>query len=221
MTQPTKKADVPFDGPYKKAEGNVKDKSGAVHTPMSRARDLARQAMKKQMKEEYDLDISDDEADELVAESFINELSTNKLLNYRAAATKQIAGNPTPEKDIKRKAGIGRSGEKVKAKMKTEDLDENVNSERLTFSEFVSKINEQLAEYKSKEGVYVHKGSYGSSYQGDEDDEDEDAPKKKPVDAVKKGRGRPAGSKSGARQQGNGKSFGGFATHSLNLPSKK
>ena len=28
-------------------EGNVKDKSGAVHTPMSRAKDLARQAFKK------------------------------------------------------------------------------------------------------------------------------------------------------------------------------
>ena len=32
-------------------KGNVKDKSGAVHTPMSRARDLARQAFKKVQKE--------------------------------------------------------------------------------------------------------------------------------------------------------------------------
>jgi hypothetical protein len=38
---------VPFDGPYTKAPSTVKDKSGAVHTPMSRARDLARTAMKK------------------------------------------------------------------------------------------------------------------------------------------------------------------------------
>ena len=37
----------PFDGPYTKAKGSVKDKSGAVHTPMSRARDLAKTAMKK------------------------------------------------------------------------------------------------------------------------------------------------------------------------------
>ena len=50
-----KKDDVPFDGPYTKSPGNVKDKSGAVHTPMSRARDLARQAMKKQMKEDIDV----------------------------------------------------------------------------------------------------------------------------------------------------------------------
>jgi hypothetical protein len=53
-----KKADdnkPPFDGPYKKTQGVVTDKSGAKHGPMSRARDLARQAAKKQagsMKEE-------------------------------------------------------------------------------------------------------------------------------------------------------------------------
>lgn len=38
---------VPFDKPYTTSKGNIKDKSGAVHTPMSRARDLARQAFKK------------------------------------------------------------------------------------------------------------------------------------------------------------------------------
>lgn len=38
----------PFDEPYtRSAPTDVKDKSGAVHTPMSRARDLARAAMKK------------------------------------------------------------------------------------------------------------------------------------------------------------------------------
>jgi len=41
-------ADIPFDGPYKKVKRNVKDKSGAVHTPMSRAKDLAKKAMKKE-----------------------------------------------------------------------------------------------------------------------------------------------------------------------------
>jgi len=43
--------EIPFEGPYEKnkgdEKGNIKDKSGATHTPMSRARDLARQAMKK------------------------------------------------------------------------------------------------------------------------------------------------------------------------------
>ena len=37
----------PFDGPYKKNTGSVTDKSGAVHTPMSRAKHLARDGMKK------------------------------------------------------------------------------------------------------------------------------------------------------------------------------
>jgi hypothetical protein len=38
--------EMPFDGPYTKTKKNVKDKSGAVHTPMSRAKDLARSALK-------------------------------------------------------------------------------------------------------------------------------------------------------------------------------
>jgi hypothetical protein len=38
----------PFKGPYKKAPGTIVDKSGAKHTPMSRVRDISRQAMKKQ-----------------------------------------------------------------------------------------------------------------------------------------------------------------------------
>jgi hypothetical protein len=36
----------PFEGPYTPAKGDVKDKSGAKHTPMSRAKDLAKKAMK-------------------------------------------------------------------------------------------------------------------------------------------------------------------------------
>lgn len=39
--------DAPFEQPYTTTPANVKDKSGAVHTPMSRAKDLARSAMKK------------------------------------------------------------------------------------------------------------------------------------------------------------------------------
>jgi hypothetical protein len=37
----------PFDGPYKKIDKTTTDKSGAKHTPMSRARDLAQSAMKR------------------------------------------------------------------------------------------------------------------------------------------------------------------------------
>jgi uncharacterized Ntn-hydrolase superfamily protein len=67
--------DPPFDMPYKKAEDPKKtDKSGAVHTPMSRVKDLARQAMKKQMKEEFDLDITDDQADSLLEAASLDEM---------------------------------------------------------------------------------------------------------------------------------------------------
>ena len=40
--------DAPFDKPYKKVSDDVKDKSGAVHSPASRVRHLARLALKKQ-----------------------------------------------------------------------------------------------------------------------------------------------------------------------------
>lgn len=49
------KTDVPFDGPYaQKTTKVVKDKSGAVHTPMSRVKHLAKMAARKQagLKEE-------------------------------------------------------------------------------------------------------------------------------------------------------------------------
>jgi hypothetical protein len=39
---------IPFDGPYKKTSSVVTDKSGAKHSGMSVARNLAKQAMKKQ-----------------------------------------------------------------------------------------------------------------------------------------------------------------------------
>lgn len=39
----------PFDGPYTKTKPPVTDKSGAVHTPMSRARHLAKLALAKQV----------------------------------------------------------------------------------------------------------------------------------------------------------------------------
>jgi hypothetical protein len=79
-----------------------------------------------------------------------------------------------------------------------------------------------LKEYEAKDGVYRHKGSYGSSYQGDSDDED--APKKPAAPAVKRGRGRPVGSKSGARTAGSstGKKSGvDYSGYPLHLPNKK
>ena len=270
---------LPFDPDPK---SNFKKPNNPNRSPMDTVRALAQKGMaaskldqkaKTKMKEDLELD-----------EDQLDELSVNKMLNYRAAATKQIAGTPTPEKDAKRKAGIGASGTKIKAALNKEEVEEleelskgtlasyvkkssskqfvaghkaatadsgteksaidkaqkrsqgvakavdrltkeqndfddegNLVAEKKTYSQFI----EQLVEYETKSGVYRHKGSYGSSYQGD-DDEDDDKPKKPAEPAVKRGRGRPAGSKSGANQKvGSGKSYGGIAHHTLNLPTSK
>lgn len=56
--------------------------------------------------------------------------------------------------------------------------------------EGVSKIEQKLSEQLAsmKEASYVHKGTYGTEYQGDSDDEEEE---QKKADAGKRGRGRP------------------------------
>ena len=52
--------EVPFDKPYKTTKHTVTDKSGAKHTPMSRARDLARKAARKQAGLKEDSQIQDE-----------------------------------------------------------------------------------------------------------------------------------------------------------------
>jgi hypothetical protein len=72
---------------------------------------------------------------------------------------------------------------------------------------------------ESKSGVYRHKGTYGTSYNSDDDE----APKKPDVSKEKRGRGRPVGAKSGARQVGSatkkrtGVDYSGYPLH---LPNK-
>ena len=48
MNEQKTSTEVPFDGPYTTRPSTVTDKSGAKHTPMSRARDLARKAAQRQ-----------------------------------------------------------------------------------------------------------------------------------------------------------------------------
>ena len=61
----------------------------------------------------------------------------------------------------------------------------------------------------------VHKGTYGTSYDGD------DEKQAKPETTDKRGRGRPSGSKSGARNKGAGVHDGGIPVHNLNLPNNR
>jgi hypothetical protein len=68
-TDRLKKDDVPFDGPYTKTKP-TKNSDGTTQSPMSRARELAKNAMKQKMKEEFGLDITDEQADSLVEASY-------------------------------------------------------------------------------------------------------------------------------------------------------
>jgi hypothetical protein len=178
----TKKEDPPFDGPYTKTPSTVKDKSGAVHGPMSRARDLARKAMQKKMKEEFNIEITEEQAADLCDTASLTE-----------------------------KVDINHN-------MKEETHEQDTVK---SYKDFVTEI--KMADLPSRT---VKGTSYGAQYHDPEGDDDADTKKSKaakPADAPKRGRGRPSGSKSGAKQQGSEKSsnYGGIdrTTYALRLPN--
>ena len=73
------------------------------------------------------------------------------------------------------------------------DADGNIVNSKVSYKDFA-----MMLEYEAKDGRYIHKGSYGGNYVDPEgaDDADDKKPKQQP--AEKRGRGRPAGAKSGA-----------------------
>ena len=73
---------------------------------------------------------------------------------------------------------------------------DEVEHKTLSNTDFVA----TLLEYETKGGRYVHKGTYGGSYSDPEGADDADDKKPKQQSAEKRGRGRPAGAKSGARK---------------------
>jgi hypothetical protein len=105
---------VPFDGPYTKVKP-TKNSDGTVQSPMSKARELARQALKKQMKEEFDLDITDEEIEQIVEVAKVRSWRHDKEQPISHARTRYA---DTPEKrdqlakDIKanRKHNVGKIG---------------------------------------------------------------------------------------------------------------
>jgi hypothetical protein len=240
-----KKSDVPFDGPYTKAKP-AKNSDGTTQEPMSRARQLAKDAMKKQMKEDIDrLFEKDDSEYNYEGEMAVTQLKTI-MRHAEALQAKMQPDTNLPEwvqskitlatdymqtahdylmSELEEQAPVAPTLDKKYIKGTPEhkaykatkkpinnmptgkynegvDFDEqgNLKVEKIKFSDFIDKVNEQLLEYESDEsGVYRHtkKATYGTSYQGD-DDEDEKKPKQQPAD--KRGRGRPAGAKIGARK---------------------
>ena len=103
-------SDAPFDPPYSTRKTPVKDKSGAVHGPMSMAKHLAKTAMKKQkerMQSNPPVKESMDQLDEIMQEPDYNQ----SIKARQAAAAK-----------TKRKAQIVRDAAK-KQKLKNEKTD--------------------------------------------------------------------------------------------------
>ena len=82
----------PFSGPYTKSPATTKDKSGAVHTPMSRAKHLARVAMQQKMKEEFGVDIDDVMADSLVETVLDEGIWTEALIGGQKKLDKNRNG---------------------------------------------------------------------------------------------------------------------------------
>jgi hypothetical protein len=251
-----KKDDVPFDGPYTKTKP-VKNSDGTTQQPMSRARQLAKDAMKKQMKEDIDRLFEKDEKEYgYEGDMAMNQLSTlvrcaemikdtlkpdtdlpewvqSKITlatDYIVTAAdylhseleegyyekpasayrrkgdeigggsnvpvapvpdrKYIKGTPEHKAYKATKKPINGMPTNVKESF---DADGNIVNSKVSYKEFA-----MMLEYEAKDGVYRNKGTYGGSYTDPEgaDDADDKKPKQQP--AVKRGRGRPAGAKSGA-----------------------
>lgn len=262
-----KKEDLPFDGPYTKTPGTTKDKSGAVHTPMSKARHLARMAMKKQMKEDIDrlFEAKDEseygyEGDMAMSqlkticrhsEHFMEMLKPDTDLpewvqskitlatDYIQTAHDYMMSEMNEElKGNQHKLDKNKNGKvdshdfkilrgetcsdcgKAPCECGTVKESDEVETRNLSFKDFITQLNEYTP---GPGGVTRVQGrSYGAQYRDPEGEDDADDKKKqvaKPEPAVKRGRGRPAGSKSGANQKvttgkkGSGVDYTGYKLH--------
>ena len=235
------KNDVPFDGPYTKTKP-AKNSDGTTQSPMSRARELAKQGIAasrmdqkakskiKEAKDEQEYGYEGDMAmnqlstlircaemikDTLKPDTDLPEWVQSKITlasDYIVTAAdylhseleeqapvapvpdkKYIKGTPEHKAYKATKKPINGMPTNVKEEV---ELDE-VEHKTLSYTDFVA----TLLEYETKGGRYVHKGTYGGSYSDPEgaDDADDKKPMK-PAAEKKRGRGRPAGAKSGARK---------------------
>jgi hypothetical protein len=232
------KNDVPFDGPYTKVKP-AKNSDGTTQSPMSRARELAKQEMKKQMKEDIDrLFEKDDSEYNYEGEMAVTQLKTI-IRHAEALQAKMQPDTNLPEwvqskitlaadyiqtasdylhSELEEQAPVAPVPDKKYIKGTPEhkaykatkkpingmptgnmkesfDSDGNIINSKVSYKDFA-----MMLEYETKDGRYVHKGTYGGSYTDPEgaDDADDKKPKQQP--AEKRGRGRPAGAKSGARK---------------------
>jgi hypothetical protein len=205
-----KKEDVPFDGPYTKTKP-AKNSDGTAQSPMSRARALAKDAMKKQMKEDIDrLFEKDDSEYNYEGEMAVTQLKT--IMRHAEALQAKLQPDTNLPEWVQSKITLATdymqtahdylmSELEEQAPVASEEMKEHFDSDgniinnKVSYKEFA-----MMLEYETKDGRYVHKGSYGGTYVDPEgaDDADDKKPKQQP--AEKRGRGRPAGAKSGARK---------------------
>jgi hypothetical protein len=271
MKEEVKPMKPPFNAPYKKAAGDVKDKSGAVHTAASRAKHLAKTGMKTQtpVKEgvfgalaggvlgglaggplgaaagaylghkaqqagtnakEVNKKLKKEEVEQ------IDELSFNTLASY-ASKVDQKDKQPLSKK---RQAGYNSAAERMSQKAQTADLKKwgkisdsveynfdnegNLMSNPVSFKQFLDQLDEiKMADLPSRK---VSGRGYGTEYYKKEAEKDKSGydDEKKEKSEVKRGRGRPVGSASGARQKGSttGKKRSGveMTGYPLHLPNK-
>jgi hypothetical protein len=185
---------------------NIKDSSGVAHSSMSRARRLARLALGKkstnESKEQYaGLEKEDKKGlptaiikkSEKAVEGdtvegwdhphdAVKKEEVQKV-NIPAYLRKAKGEKPLELKDLKRKDTISDAENLKKAT--------GVKEDKMTYSAFAA-----LLEYEvDKNGKYVHKGTYGSSYAKAEREKDEEGFESEP----KAKRGPKMGSKRGAR----------------------
>ena len=198
------KENPPFDGPYTKTPGTTKDKSGAVHTPMSKVRHLARMAMKKQMKEQFELEITDEQADTIL--DAINEQAPvapvpgMKFKNHAVMVHPETKSRVViNRKNVDNYTSDGYKEVRPGQKLKEDD------DVKFSYTELMM-INEiKLADLPVRR---VKGHSYGADYSDPEGADDYDDKKPMKPAAEKRGRGRPAGAQSGAR-----KNFGSSKLH--------
>jgi hypothetical protein len=237
----TKDEEPPFDGPYKKVsgDGSVKDKSGAVHTPMSRVRDLARKAMQKKMKEEFNIEITEEQAAELCDVAIINEKMDMSKANmgdvikdFKKSDAPQFAGKSDEKRremaiaakmqaDRGRKKSYREFVEILAPQIQEGSEDEKeVEVSENAFDWKASKAPASSGRYDVKHDgnrtVVTRKYNPDTGHSTGTDDDEKPA-------SEKRGRGRPAGSTSGAKQKGsaNKSDYRGidYNTHALHLPN--
>ena len=179
-------------------------------------------------------------------EETVEESRGHKVLNTffknRETAQKAFKGNPAKDAEVAQ--GGGSPADQGIAAAKADYKKLNKEETMITYKELmaqlaearytvqdkreadeIKKASDPLAAYSDKKHPMTASTSnvkkvagkaYGGSNQKDDDETDE-----KPEGTEKRGRGRPHGSKSGARRGGSKSEYRGLPTYSLNLPNKK